>query len=207
VEEAAGVRPSQAAVGNSAAGSAASARHGTAPVRGVVWNPEKCALDLSPFKRRRESKPDAPFCNWRESCAFWRSADRAVSLYVALRRFSYRQVRQVRECTGAIQPRGVLNLRSSPSYATEMTAGEALERAHHAGKTGLFQVSIHVRRDHMKPPGLGGRGVQFGDIRQGSVNPKNSKPFRDLPVISATTSLGVEQVLPRQRKVSSSTST
>ena len=46
-----------------------------------------------------------------------------------------------------------------------MTAGEALERAHHAGKTGLFQVSIHVRRDHMKPPGLGGRGVQFGDIR------------------------------------------
>lgn len=47
-----------------------------------------------------------------------------------------------------------------------MTAAEALERAHAAGRSGRFRVSGHVRRDHMKPSALGGRGVQFGDIRE-----------------------------------------
>jgi hypothetical protein len=61
--------------------------------------------------------------------------------------------------------------------------------------------SIRVERLILRPR------IRAARSGQGSVNPKNSKPFRDLPVIAATTSLGVEQVLPRQRRVSSSTST
>jgi hypothetical protein len=67
------------------------------PAVGAETATGTCALDISPFKRRRESNPASPICKWRESWRFQRRAFRAVSLYVASRRFSYRKVREVPE--------------------------------------------------------------------------------------------------------------